>query len=506
MSHQPVMKGRGRWVTAAWLLIGLMSGASQAAEKKAFADPAPPQVKELPAIAAPAAQANPDVTFHAAPRPLPPGAVTHDWPCFLGPTHDYWSTETKLTPTFPQTGPPLVWEMKKGSGYAAPAILGDGLVLFHRVGDEERVECLHRETGQRYWSFAYATAYQDRYGYSDGPRCSPTIGGDSVFTYGAEGKLHCLDLATGRVRWRRDVLAEFKLAQNFFGVGSTPLLEADKLIVNVGARGGPCVAAFDIRTGKMAWGAGDKWGPSYASPVPATVHGKRRVFVFSGGESLPPSGGLLCIDPADGSVDFTFPWRGRRRESVNASSPLVFDNKVFISESYGAGGVLLELTAQPDGRIGFNKLWDNDTFGTHFMTAVHQDGYLYGVDGHGPHDAFLVCVEAKSGKEVWRHQPEWTETVQGKLGERKATLGTYRAWFMPVDGRYLCLGEYGHLIWADLTPKGYQERQRARLFLATETWTPPVLSRGLVYVCQNTQGLSDESPPRLLCYDFRSGN
>jgi outer membrane protein assembly factor BamB len=499
MSLRRFLKQTGAWVTTV-LFCAVTAGAAT----RTFTDPAPPKVNDLPAIPAPAAQANPDVTFHAAARPLPPGAATHDWPGFLGPTHDYRSTETKLLAVIPADGPPLVWEMKKGSGYAAPAIVGDRLVLFHRVGDEERVDCLEVHTGKRFWSFDYPSAYQDRYGYSDGPRATPTVGGDSVFTYGAEGKLHCLDLATGRMRWKRDVLEEFKLPQNFFGVGSAPLLEGDKLIVNVGARKGPCVAAFDAKTGRMLWGAGDQWGPSYAGVIPATVHGKRRVFVFAGGESSPPTGGLLCIDPADGSVDFTFPWRGRRRESVNASAPLVFDNKVLISEAYGNGAALLELTDPGNGKLGFKKLWTNDTFGTHFMTAVHQDGYLYGVDGHGPQDAFLVCVEASTGKEVWRTQPEWTQTVQGKLGERKATFGTYRAWLMPVDGRFLCWGEFGHLIWADLSPKGYRELSRGQLFLASESWTPPILSRGLLYVCQNTPGMLDGGPPRLQCYDLRA--
>ena len=444
-------------------------------------------------------QPNPDVTFHAPSKPLPPGAVTQDWTSFLGPSHDYRSTETKLSTTFGEKGPPLVWEMKKGSGYAAPAVVGDRLVLFHRVGDEERVECLNALDGRRYWSVSYPTGYTDRYGYSDGPRASPVIGDGAVFTHGAEGKLYCVDLDTGKVRWKRDLMAEFKLAQNFFGVGTTPLLEGDKLIVNVGAAKGPCIAAFDVRTGELRWGAGDQWGPSYASPVPATIHGRRRVFVFAGGESDPPTGGLLCINPADGKVEFTFPWRGKRRESVNASSPLVIGDRVFISESYGAGGAMLGLKNEgvPE------TLWTNETFGTHFMTAVHHDGHLYGVDGHGPHDAFLVCLNASTGEEVWRTQPEWRQTVQTRTGERQAVFGTYRCWILPVDGRFLCLGEFGHLLWIELSPKGYREVERAQLFLAAETWTPPVLSKGLLYVCQNTPGMADRSPPRLLCYDLR---
>ncbi len=177
------------------------------------------------------------------------------------------------------------------------------------------------------------------------------------------------------------------------------------------------MAAFDLKTGRMVWGAGSgdpAWGPSYASPIPAVVHGRRRVFVFAGGETGPhqePSGGLLCLDPETGKVDFTFPWRGNRRESVNASSPLVMPlaagrgAQVLISECYGAGGTLLDI----DGGFSCKPAWANENFGTHFMTAVEKAGYLYGVDGHGPNDAFLVCVERKTGKEIWRKQPEWDE-------------------------------------------------------------------------------------------------
>ena len=89
--------------------------------------------------------------------------------------------------------------MRKGTGYSSPGISGDRLVYLHRVGNRERVECLHPETGAKYWDFAYPTQFEDRYGYNNGPRASPVIDGDRVYTYGAEGKLHCLQLQTGQV-------------------------------------------------------------------------------------------------------------------------------------------------------------------------------------------------------------------------------------------------------------------------------------------------------------------
>ncbi len=452
------------------------------------------------AIVAASAQTNSDAIFHAPPKPLAKDAVVSDWPSFLGPNHNMVSPETKLLKSFGSGEPKLVWEIAKGLSYSAPAIADGKLVLFHRVGDSAVVDCLDATNGNRFWRFSYDTAYHDRYGYNHGPRCSPVIANGSVFTYGADGKLHCLDLATGKVRWQHDILSEFKLKQNFFGVGATPLVEGDELIVNVGADNGQCVVAFDTKTGKQNWSAGDKWGPSYASPIPATINGRRYIFVFAGGESDPATGGLLAIDAAKHSVEFSFPWRGRRYESVNASSPLVLGNQVFVSECYRAGGALLSLP--PAG--GYEVAWTNEHFGTHFMTAVEKDGCLYGVDGHGPGDAFFVCVDLKTGHELWRAQPKWEETFQTNDGPRTKTVGTCRCSLLMADGGCLCLGEYGHLIWLDLNPRGYKEISRASLFLASDSWTPPVLSHGLLYICQNNRDPVTGSPPRLLCYDLRA--
>jgi outer membrane protein assembly factor BamB len=430
---------------------------------------------------------------HRKPGPLPAGAVTHDWAAFLGPTHNAVSTETRLNRRFP---PPLVWECPKGTGYASPAIAGDDLVLLHRVGNEEIVECLHAEVGTRRWRFRYASVFEDRYGYNNGPRSSPVISGDRVYTVGAEAVIHCLDLRSGKVVWKRDLRADYRVRQDFFGTGSTPLVEGGLLIVNVGAPGGPCVVGFDRQTGREAWRAGKEWGPSYASPVPAVIHGKRRIFVFAGGESQPPAGGLMSIDPATGSVDFMFPWRSRTVESVNASCPVVFDNKVFISASYRTGSALVEVLENFRHRV----VWTTQEFALHFNTAIHKDGYLYGFDGRNEPDASLVCLDASNGRIVWRETPEWTETAGG----RQLAAGTFRGSLLAVDGHFLCLGELGHLLWMDLTPKGYREISRAWLFAARESWALPVLSRGLAYVVQNTRDVFQSTGPRLLCYDLRA--
>jgi hypothetical protein len=226
------------------------------------------------------------------------------------------------------------------------------------------------------------------------------------------------------------------------------------------------------------------------------VHGRRRVFVFAGGESQPPTGGLMAIDPASGAVDFSFPWRSRAYESANAACPVVFDNKVFISASYRTGGALLEI--QPD--FSHRVAWTTQEFALHFNTPIHQDGYLYGFDGRNEPDASLACVDVTTGEVVWREIAEWPD----RLGDRELLVSIFRGSLMAVDGAFLCIGEFGHLLWLDLTPEGYREISRTWLFPARETWTLPVLSRGLLYVVQNTTGLLRQTSPRLLCYDLRA--
>jgi outer membrane protein assembly factor BamB len=224
------------------------------------------------------------------------------------------------------------------------------------------------------------------------------------------------------------------------------------------------------------------------------------VFVFAGGESDPPAGGLMCLDPATGAVDFTFPWRSRSYESVNASCPVVIGNRVFVSASYRTGGAMLEITPEFQHKL----LWKTSEFGLHFNTPIHQDGYLYGFDGRNEPDASLACIEAATGKLMWRETPEWKETFEVNGDRREQMLSTYRGTLLQVEGRYLVLGELGHLLWMELTPKGAKELSRAWLFAARETWSAPVLSHGLLYVVQHSRDMLRNLPPRLLCYDLRA--
>ena len=473
-------------------------------------DPNPPKVATLAPMAAAKAQKYERVTFHAAPKPLPKGAVTHDWKTFLGPTHNGFSTETKLIKTFPADGPKIVWEMETGNGYASPSIQGEYLVYVHRINDEVVVECLHPQSGDRYWEHRYPTDYADRYGYSNGPRASPLIDGDRVYLLGVDGSLICFELSTGRVVWQRNINKDFNVKQDFFGTVGTPLLRNGNLIINVGGQDGPCVAAFHKMTGRVVWTAGkNNWGPSYASPIPATFHGQSRVLVFAGGDSDPATGGLISLNPANGKVDFEFPWRSKTYESVNASCPVAIGNQVFISATYRKGSALLNV--QPDFSSSVEwtmgdreKNSADDMLGIHWNTPIVKDGHLYAFDGRNEPDASLVCVNVKTGKVVWREVPQWDETIEFNGQTQKANMSTLRGNLLHVDGRFLCQGEYGHLLWLDLSPAGYKEVSRCWPFFGRYTWALPVVSRGLVYINQNSPDPLNKTRPRLICYDFRA--
>lgn len=417
------------------------------------------------------------LTFHTAPKALSAEAVTEDWPRFLGPRHDLHSRETELLRTFSAGGPTMVWEVKRGGGHAPPVIAGDKVVMIHAMGGREVIECLHRETGKRFWKFDYPVEFGVNYGTKDAPRSGPVIDEDLVFAVGVGGDLHCLELATGKVVWEMDLDQECGAAPLFFGRGSCPLVQGDTLVVNTGGKF--CVAGFDKRTGKRLWTTDEPWQASYASPVPATIHGEDRVLVFAGGMTDPPSGGLLSIDPANGKVEAKFPWRARMFTSVNAASPVVVGDAVFVTEGYTDGGALVDLAA--DGAA--KARWTAKRFNCHFGTPVAHDGYLYGVAGSGGTE--MVCYEIKTGREMWRDDVE----IPG------ARLG--RAGLLRVDGRFLCLGAQGTLMWMDLSPQGAKVLSRTQLFRAPETWGVPVVSGGLLYVNQNAMG------SRLVCYDLR---
>lgn len=445
------------------------------------------------------AQDKPQVTFHQAPAPISPEANTSDWPRFLGPTDDCRTPETHLIDSFPESGPPIVWEREKGTGYTTPVFMEGKLVMFDRFGDEEVIECLEPETGESLWRFSYSVVYTDRYGFSNGPRASAVLSEGKVYTLGVTSVMTCLELESGEKIWQRDLEADYDVASYFFGHGSCPLAYDGKVIINLGGEGDLCVVALDGETGEEVWGTKHQWLSSYSSPVVVELQGKPRVLVFAGGESRPPTGGLLCIEPETGELLDSFSWRADKYESVNSSTPIaVGNNRVFISECYEKGGVLLELTPE----LKWKEIWTAPGFNLHWMTPIAHEGHLYGFLGRNEPDAFLGSFDLETGEENWKDDIIWSTSVGG----RNYNLSYFRGSLLKADGKFFALGELGTLAMMKLSSEGYEETSRSQLFYARATWSLPVLHRGLLYVSQHEPEfgfIPGGKGRRLICYDLR---
>ena len=412
-----------------------------------------------------------------------------DWPKFLGPTGDSKSRETGIRTEWPEEGPPLVWQKRVGDGYGMPTISRGRLLQFAQVDRQMRLTCMESETGKELWKFQYASDYQDLYGYDNGPRCSPVVDGDRVYLYGVEGMLHCLQVADGKVLWKLDTAEKFGVIQNFFGVGSTPVIEGDLLIVQIGGSpeesksvapgqldlvkpNGTGVVAFDKFTGEVKYKLGDELA-SYAGPVLATIDGRRWCFVFA-------RGGLLAFEPRSGKLDFHYPWRASSLESVNASNPVVVGDLVFISETYGPGSSLLRVKPGDYEVVWSDKDKRRDkSMQTHWNTPVHHEGYLYGSSGRHTENAELRCIELASGKVMWS-QP-----------------GLGRSSLLFVDGHFVCLTEHGLVLLLNATPDKFDVVAQTILptndapprpgggparLLQYPAWAAPILSHGLLYL------------------------
>jgi outer membrane protein assembly factor BamB len=393
--------------------------------------------------------------------------LANDWPQFLGPARDGVYSGSDLSTAWPKDGPPILWQRKVGQGFSGPAVASGKLILFHRIDDKETIECLDASTGKTLWTFDYPTAYRDDFGFDEGPRATPAISDSHVYTYGAEGILTCLDLVSGKKLWSVNAKADFHAPKGFFGIACSPLVEGNAVILNIGGGEGAGIIAFDKLTGKILWKATNDQ-PSYSSPFAATINNRRYVFVLT-------LGNFIALDPTTGKILFQYPFRPPIRSSVTAAVPLVIDDQVFLSASYGLGAVLLKI-----GQNGPQRIWSgDDILSNHYATSVYHDGFLYGI--HGRTDPgfepppSLRCVELKTGKVRWQ---------QDDFGAATLTL---------AGDQLLILTERGELIRAPASPAAFKPTARAQI-LPTQVRAHPALANGLFYA---------RSKDKLICLDLR---
>ncbi|MBN9118173.1 MAG: PQQ-like beta-propeller repeat protein [Planctomycetes bacterium] len=441
-------------------------------------------------------------------------AAADDWPQWLGPKRDGVWRETGLVDKFPAGGPKRVWKEPIGVGYAGPAVangklfvtdyvasnktkLPEGGFTKGRFAGTERVTCRDAATGKQLWLTEYPTEYT--VSYPAGPRCTPTVDGDIVYTLGAMGDLKALKAADGKEVWSKNFMRDYDAGLPVWGFAAHPLVDGDKLICLVGGTNDRLVVAFDKKSGKELWASQSCGGDfGYCPPVIYEFGGKRQLIVWH-------TRAVVGLEPDTGKrlwrVDFEV------KAALTAPTPRkVGPDGLFVTSFYN-GSMLLKV-----GANSAEVVWKSRAKGetpnlttdlSSIMCTPWVDGdHIYGVCSYGQ----LRCIEAKTGKRVW----ETMQATRGKLTPPKVAAEPEPAdgerwslaFIVPQGDRYFLFNEQGDLVIAKLSPKGYEELDRAHLIDPTNTmagrgrlvvWMHPAFADKCVYVRNDKE---------LICYSL----
>ena len=417
-----------------------------------------------------------------------PTVRADDWPNWMGPKRDNIWRETGILGKFPEGGPKVVWKAAVAGGYSGPAVAAGKVVVTDYVTKDnvkvdnfdrktysgiERVLCLDEATGKEIWKHELPVRYT--ISYPAGPRCTPVIHDGKVYTQGSEGHLFAFDLATGKIVWSHDLKAEYKTKSALWGYAGHPMIDGKKLICLVGGEGSHCVA-FDTATGKVIWKALSSEERGYSSPTIVTAGGARQLL-------LPHPEGISAVDPETGKTLWEVDYAATNGSTI--MSPIVWKDYVYFG-GYSNKNLLLKLDAD---KPGATQVW-RDVKGKGIspvnVQPIADGNVIYGFDQNGE----LMAVELPSGKRLW--------STTAPLVKKPLPSGT--AFIVRNGERYFLFNELGELLIAKLTPKGYEEIDRAKVISPSNVafgrdvvWCMPAFANKRMYVRNDNE---------LLCIDL----
>lgn len=399
-------------------------------------------------------------------------ARADDWPQWRGPQRDGVWRETGLVEKFSDKQLPSKWRAKISSGYSGPTVADGRVFLTDRVVEPEQIEqvhCFDEETGNPLWTHRYNCLYK-QVGYQAGPRACVTVDGDRAFALGTMGNLICLAASTGKVRWEKDLNAEYKIEMPIWGISGAPLVEGELLIVHVGGADGASVVALDKQSGSERWRAlNDR--AQYAAPMMVEQAGKRVLVSWTGDA-------VAGLDPATGKVHWRHEMKPTRMP-IGIATPIVDRGRLFVSSFYD-GSLMLKLK---NDAPAVEEVWrrlgpdEQHTESIHCMigTPAFEGDHLYGVDSYGE----LRCLDPATGDRVW-------EDLSATPKARWSTI------HMVKNGdNYWMFNERGELLIAQLSPQGFKELSRTKLIEPTTAqlaqrqgvcWSHPAFANRCVLV------------------------
>ena len=370
-----------------------------------------------------------------------PFAYANDWPHWRGPNRDGISKESGWLANWPAAGPKKLWEGSVGVGYSSFSVSNGRLYTMGNVAENDVVSCFDAETGKLQWKHEYPCSSKDPNGYH-GTRCTPTVDGGLVYTISRQGHFFCLDAATGKLKWSKDFKGDFGSEPPRWGFAGSPLIEKDWVLTEVSGKAS--VVAFNKLTGKVIWQAGTD-SAGYGSLIAFDLGGERCFLQFSADH-------LICRRMKDGSELWRFPWK--TSYGVNASTPIIQGDAIFLSTGYGFGCARLKASS-----TGVQEVWRNKNMRNHANSCVLVDGFLYGYD-----ESELKCLDWQTGEVKW-----------GTKAYGKGSLIT-------ADGKLILYGQSGKLGLAEATPAAFKELCSFQALTGKDTWASPVLANGRLYV------------------------
>ena len=372
---------------------------------------------------------------------VPLAVVTnHPFPQFRGPHRNATVPEVALQADWDSHPPREVWRRPVGEGWSGFAVVEDLAVTQEQRGDSEFVVAYDLGSGEIRWVHEDPARYSNVVG-GTGPRSTPTIDGSVVFTTGATGILNALDLRTGALKWKRDVIQEDGDGVPEWGYSASPLVYEGRVIVTAGGKG-KLLVAYDRNSGDMIWSGGDG-RIGYSSPTLMMLAGVLQIVSFN-------HASITSHDPENGQVLWSHEWP---RSQPNVMQPLHLPgDRVLASSGYGVGAKLFAVGAGNCGDLSVELVWESPRMKSKFANIVYHQGYVYGLD-----DGILVCLDPETGQRVWK---------QGRYGHGQVLL---------VGSHLLLQTEKGEMVLIDPNPEELTELARLRVF-ESKTWNSPTLA------------------------------
>jgi outer membrane protein assembly factor BamB len=399
------------------------------------------------------------------------------WPQWMGPKRDNVWREEGIVDKFPAGGPKVLWRAPVAGGYAGVAV-AEGKVFvtdfvpggelpgdnFERktAAGTERVLCLDEATGKELWKYEIPVTYT--ISYPAGPRCTPTVDGDRVYTLGAEGNLLCLSVTDGRVIWAKDLKKDYDTKAALWGWAGHPLVDGNRLFVIAGTAKAH-VVALDTLTGKELWRAGTAPEQGYSPPTIIEAGGVRQLVLMK-------PDGMYAVAPDTGAILWETPYNADNGSIIMA--PVKVGEHVYVG-GFQEKNLCVKLAAD---KPGVEVVWRNKA--KHGISAVNVQPFVDGTMVYGFHEkGDLRGVEIPSGEVKW--------SSPGPFGDRAPPSAT--AFITRHENRFFLFAETGDLVIAKISPAGYEEIDRAHLLDTTQSafgrgvvWCPPAYADRSVFI------------------------